>query len=97
MCAIFSKKGFVWTPSCQTARPPPKIPGGRRAFRCVSSGRCGLSLLFAEQETVCTCCNQRDSVPRPRHETVIPYRLIDQAPVIPERQIFRIHAGGKMP
>lgn len=67
----------------------------RAAFRCASSGRYGDRLLFSEQEMVYTYYNQRDSVPHLRHEIVIPYRLIEQALVIPERQILRIQAGGR--
>lgn len=71
-----------------------RYAGDRRAFRCVSSGRAGDSLLFSEEEIVYTYYNQRDNAPPPRHEIVIPYRLIDQALIIPERQVFRIHGGG---
>lgn len=71
-----------------------RYQGDRRAFRCVSSGRYRDELRFSGREIVYTYRSRRDAVPRPRHEIVIPYRLIDQALVIPERQILRIHAGG---
>lgn len=66
----------------------------RNTFRCASSGRVGDSLLFSEKEIVYTYYNQRSNPPHPRYEIVIPYRLVDQAIVNPERQTLRIHGGG---
>lgn len=71
-----------------------RYAGDCGAFRCASSGRVGDNLLFSDEEIVYTYYNQRNNFPHPLHEVVIPYRLIDQAVVNPERQTFRIHGGG---
>lgn len=66
----------------------------RNTFRCASSGRAGDSLQFSGEEILYTYYNQRSNPPHPRYEIVIPYRLIDQAIVNPERQTLRVHGGG---
>lgn len=71
-----------------------RYAGDRGAYRCASSGRFGDELVFLEGELRYSYYQQRNNNPSNRYETTLPYRLIDQAVVLPDRQVLRVHGGG---